>query len=274
MKQKFALITGGGAGLGRALAIGCAQRGYNLVLVSLPGSHLDSLCAYLESHYHITAYGLELDLCAKGSVEEVVSFIEDREIPINFLINNAGLGHTRVFSDMSSADISRILVLNMEVVTHLTHRLIPLLQENAPAHILNVSSFACFYSLPYKNCYAASKAYVKQFSLSLRFELEEHGISVSVLCPSGIITNPTFYQICIKGNWITRQSFMDPEDVAEYALDKTLAGKDLIIPGRVNRIIYYASAFFPKVLRKYLAQKMMKPVLKTQAKSERMVSAA
>jgi uncharacterized protein len=268
MNTKYAMITGAGDGLGRSFAMNLASKGYNLILISLPGSKLERLAIHLENHFKITVDFLECNLCAPDGIDRVMDFLQANNLKVNILINNAGMGHTQRFDELTTQYITEELSLNIHVLTQLSSRLIPLMKQCTPAHIINISSMACFYTLPYKNTYAASKAYVKQFSLSLRAELEPDNISVSVVCPSGINSNAQKYFIFRHSSWFTRQCFMHPDDVAEYAIARSFAGDALIIPGWINRLIHLFADWFPEVLKKFLSRKFIKPIQPSEAKAE------
>ena len=259
MKTLCTLITGGGEGLGRSFAYRCAARGHNLLLIALPGSRLDKLCMHIEQHFGVKCYWLEIDLCKPGSIDTVYDYLVISGLEVNMFINNAGLGHNQEFDTLSPGFLKTQLALNVTIPTLLIHRMLPMLKRSAPAHVINVSSMACYFVMPNKNTYSSSKLFMKHLSLSLRTELDKYNINVSVVCPSAITSNAYHYVLCHSANFLNRTSAMHPDDVAEYTLNKSLKGKDIIIPGRFNRFIFLISAFMPQWMKKLLAKKTMKP---------------
>src|SRR5207253_516150 len=104
----------------------------------------------------------------------------------------------------------------------LTRLLLGELKANAPSHILNTGSMGGFYTIPGKTVYAASKAYIYFFSRSLRLELKQHNINVSVLCPGGTDSNHNTIAINKELKGIAKRSILMPEHVAKEAIDKML----------------------------------------------------
>lgn len=274
MKNAYALITGAGEGLGRSFALCCAARGYNLLLVSLPGSRLQILASRIEAHYGVKVWHLEINLCESGAVDHLLAFAENHQLPVKLLVNNAGLGHTCRFDELTEAYLQHQLNLNMLVLTQLVHSLIPLMREQGGGHILNIGSMAGFYALPFKNSYAASKAYVLALSLALNIELAPQGIGVSVVCPNGICSNIKQYMIYRQSGWLARWCYLNPDEVAAYALDKSLEGKALIIPGRINRVIRLFSTLMPPMLKRFLARKYVKPARPVKVAATKLYQAA
>jgi uncharacterized protein len=252
MQKICTLITGSGDGLGRSFALKCADMGHHLVLVSLPGSNLERLAAIIRNHFRVEVFWIEMDLCKEDSIDRVLEFIKERNLLINILINNAGVGNDENFESLNTEFISRQICLNIQVLTHLTHRLIPILKKSTPAFIINVSSMASYFSLPKKNIYAASKAYVKQFSQSLDNELNAYHIKVCAVCPSGINSNIYQYMIFRNSGWLSRQSFMHPDSVAAYTLKRSLQGETLIIPGFISQMFRVLGWLLPASIKNYL----------------------
>jgi len=188
--KNFALITGASEGFGKALALECAARGMNLVLVALPGSGLGSLCCYIERNFNVTTYCLEHDLSNKEECHDLFNEINHLQIRITTLINNAGIGGTHYFDERDTEFYYKQIELNVVSPTMLTHLFIQNLLQHLPAYILNVSSLASFFYLPKKQVYGGTKSYLVAFSRSLRRELKNKVISVSVICHGGKNTNP------------------------------------------------------------------------------------
>lgn len=259
MQNPCAIITGAGEGLGRSFALCCAARGYNLLLISLPGSRLEKLSQQIETHYGVKVWFLELNLCDSQAIDDLLAFIGKHGLTIKMLINNAGMGHTRRFDELSDAYLHLQLTLNIQVLTQLIHSLIPLMRHAGGSHIINIGSMAGFYTLPYKNSYAASKAYVLALSLALHIELASAGIAVSVVCPNGISSNIHQYMVYRQLGMMAKWCYLDPDTVANYAMDKSLAGRPLIIPGRINRLIWFFAGLMPPMLKRFLARTYVKP---------------
>ena len=251
MKSRYyTLITGASEGLGKSFALECAARKHNLVLVALPGPELHNLSDYLQKNFDSDVVVIEQDLSQDNSAVIIFNKICSLGIEINMLINNAGIGNTRFFEEESSRFFEKQIRINVLATTMLTHLFVPMLKTNSPSHILNVSSLACFFSLPKKQVYGGTKSFIYFFSRSLRQELAVHNVNVTVLCPGGINSNAAQTMLNKSGSWITIKSLMNPEEVAPLALNGMFRKKSVIIPGKLNRLFLCMDRIIPVVLKK------------------------
>src|SRR5687768_10945763 len=120
----FTLITGASEGLGKFFALECAARKMNLILVSLSGTGLAALSSFIERNFNVTVIYIETDLSYITSCEMLKSEIESRNLRINMLINNAGLGSTSLFEEQSVEFYDKQIRLNVITTTLLTRSLI------------------------------------------------------------------------------------------------------------------------------------------------------
>ncbi len=228
----YALIAGGSKGIGYALAEAWAKRGYNLVLIA---RHWDSLSAAktkLESAYGIHVELLSYDLSREESAAAIAKWCIEKDIPLKALCNVAGAGGSRDYLHTSLDTIRYMVRLNIESCLTLTYQLLPLLEKNAPAYILNVASMAGFAPIPLKNVYSATKSAVLFFSYSLRYQLKSKHISVSCLAPGPVYTKPEIVAETKKQlGWLGNKMARDPHRVGEKTVRKTLKGKMIIVPG-------------------------------------------
>lgn len=254
----YTLITGASEGLGKFLALDCARRRLNLLLVALPGSGLRRLAAYIRKEYQVTVLYLEKDLSTEKSCFELYAAIREQGLAINCLINNAGLGGSAGFAEKDVHFYTRQIAVNVTAPTVLTRLLLADLRRHAPAHILNVGSIAGYFALPGKQVYSATKAYLLCFSRSLRKELHKDRISVSVVCPGGMDTRwELLLEHRIQSNWLCRQSIMHPAKVASLAVEGMLKKKELIVPGFWNKVFLFWNRIFPGWLKNRLTRYQM-----------------
>ena len=251
----FTLITGASTGIGKALAIESAKRGWNLALIALPDEKLQDFSESLEKNYHIKTEFLEIDLTDKKSPQLVYEWCQNRGIHVGRLINNAGVGMCDQFLSLSYEFYEKMMMLNMVSLVCLTRLFLPELGKCPAAFILNSGSLAGFYPSPYKSVYAASKSFVNMFSLALREELRQSGISVSVLCPGSVPTNDAVKMRIPRNGYFARAAVLSSERVARIALEKMEEGKAIIIPGFVNKLYYFLGLIFPfKLSAKFLSR--------------------
>jgi hypothetical protein len=243
----FTLITGASNGLGREMAIECASLGHNLILVALPGRNLDVFCDLLQKEYTIIARYYERDLTCSVEIHNMVEDILSK-YPVNFLINNAGIGGTSPFGDSSPDFLEKIIRLNITAVSLLTRLLLPELRKHTEAHIINVSSMAAFSPFPYKTIYPASKAFVASFSRSLGEELKKTSVKVSVLHPGPILTNPDVTIRILRQGKNGKRGLLPARILARKAINGVIKGKRVIVPGFANKLNRLLMTLLPSTM--------------------------
>jgi short-subunit dehydrogenase len=188
VKKKFTLITGASSGIGEALANKFAAEGNNLILVARRKDRLETLSQKLSSEFKIHSEYLVKDLSKSNEIEELLKKIEEKDLFVNILINNAGLGDFNLFSNSEKTKNHRLIDTNIRAVVDLNQYFVPKFIKQGEGKILHVASMAAFMPGPYIAVYAASKAFILNYSIALSSELEELGLQVSVLCPGDIET--------------------------------------------------------------------------------------
>ncbi len=235
-KDCTALITGATAGLGEEFARQLAPVATRLILVGRRKDRLASLSESLRDQYPALAVEtIPADLAISSERVRLASHIIRGEIPVNLLVNNAGLGDLGPFDTADWNRLEPMLSVNVAALTHLTHLLLPMLRASSPAAVLNVSSVAGFFPLPEMAVYAATKAYVTSFSEALRMELAPHGVTVTALCPGPVPTE--FFDVASRNGETIRA--MDrshpalsatPQLVVRQALKGLEADRPGVIP--------------------------------------------
>jgi hypothetical protein len=248
------MITGASGGLGGAFALEAARRGWNLVLVDLPDTGLEEVGRRLCRSYRVEARCFTLNIADAHARESIRDWIDENDIALGLLVNNAGSGCHASFSAASLGTLADIVSVNVQATMQLTHLLLPALRrQKRPGRqerpgIINVASLAAFYPMPAMAVYAASKSFILSFTLALREELQGEGVLVSALCPAGMLTNrDTVEQVRAQG-FFGRVTTWRPEEVAVVALRQAARGKAVIIPGLVNRIIRFLGTGVPRSL--------------------------
>jgi uncharacterized protein len=259
-KNNYCLITGASEGFGKALALECASRKMNLILVALPGPELYYLADFIERNYKVDVLAIEKDLAIEENCLMVFKEVQELHLTVNMLINNAGLGSTMLFSEGSMAFYQKQIKLNITATTLLTHLFLDMLKSNGPSYILNVGSLCSYFFLPKKQVYGATKSFLYFFSKSLRREVKKDGINVSVICPGSMNTNLSVTLLNKSTSWLSRLAVLNPEEVAPVAIDGLLKGKEVIIPGRVNKIFLLMDKLLPAYIKKMITNNQMKNI--------------
>ena len=258
--ETYTVITGASMGLGKEMAIECARRGKNLILVALPGRNLKQLCGELELEFGIKAECKECDLTDEHELEVLCSQIIS-EYSIDQLINNAGVGGAARFDEASVESLDRIIHLNIRATTILTRFLLPELKSHPRALIMNVASVAAFGALPYKTIYPASKAFIYSFSRSLSKELRKTSVKVVVIAPGPMITNPDVALRIIKQGALCRIGLLTAGQVSRLAISGAELGKEVIVPGIMNRLNRFLIRWTPEALRLSIMERVLRKEL-------------
>jgi uncharacterized protein len=244
-QKEMALITGATGGLGKALAVECASRGWDLFLTDRSAALLETLAVGLRNTYGVKVITSACDLTDARMRAGLFDQIRAAAVHLTVLINVAGIDHEGLFFEQSSLQIQTILRLNIEGTLAMIQAALPYREPRKTFRIINVSSLAAFYPMPVKATYAASKRFLLDFSLALREEVRHLGVTVTVLCPAGMPTNPECIQAIEAQGWAGQITTVDTGRVANQTLNAALAGKAIVIPGQVNRALQLLGTMIP-----------------------------
>jgi all-trans-retinol dehydrogenase (NAD+) len=193
MKQfhgKKVVVTGGGAGIGRLMALAFAGRGSDVIVADIDGAGAEKVAAEIRATGR-QSWGFRLDV---ARVDDIRAFRErvKREIGrIDVLVNNAGVVFGGVFEMVPIEKHLTTYAVNTVGVVAMTHAFFADILESAESHILNIASASGFVGLPFGATYSSSKWAVIGFSESIRLELQERGfdhVGVTAVCPGYIAT--------------------------------------------------------------------------------------
>jgi short-subunit dehydrogenase len=245
MTIKTSLITGASSGIGYELAKQFAKNKINLVLVSRSENKLIELAQELSKEFGVTCHVISKDLSNYHTAKEIYEECTNKNIQIDYLVNNAGFGDYGFFHESSWLKQEEMINLNMTTLTYLTHLFLPSMIKNKHGKILNVASTAAFQPGPLMSVYYATKAYVLSFSEALSNELEDKGISVTALCPG-----PTESDFLNKANLgeskLFKRKIPSSKYVAEYGYQAMMKGKVVAIHGFMNAIMANSVRFVPR----------------------------
>jgi len=246
----YALITGASSGIGKALALECASKGMNVLLVALPGEDLKVVEEEISHKYRVSCKSFGVDLSVHCSSTAVYNWVKEHDYKVNVLVNNVGVGSKGGFEQLSPDFYHTQIHLNVMTTCMMTRLFINDLKQNGPSHIMNVGSMGGFFMLPEKVVYSATKAFVYAFSRGLRMELASSGITVSVLCPGGTDSNEKTTAINKDLKGLAKTSILQPHDVAREAVNKMLKGQARIIPGFINKLSYHMGRMMPEFIHR------------------------
>jgi hypothetical protein len=243
----FALVAGGSKGIGFGIAEALALRRYNLILIARHHTPLHNAKKKLETKYNVQVEILSYDLSKEASAAEISQWCIRNNIPLKMLCNVAGIGGTKDYLKVPLDTMLYMVDLNVKSAMSLSFQLLPLLEKNAPAFILNVGSMAGFAPIPSKNMYSATKSAVTYFSYNLRYQLKKKNISVSCLAPGPVFTKPSIKTDTKRRlGFLGMQMAVPPSKVGEVAVRETLNGKMIIVPGTLAKIASGVARILPR----------------------------
>jgi short-subunit dehydrogenase len=254
IQGKRALVTGASSGIGAAMARALAALGVDLVLTARRRDALEAVAA--------TCQGVKVEIITadlgKPDAARALWAAATNSGPIDILINNAGFGYFRRFDAVDWARDAELIQLNMTSLVALARCFVDARKASAgAAYMLNIASTGAYQSVPNMALYAASKAFVRNFSEALHDEHLGSPLSVTCVSPGG--TDTAFHAASGGGDysWLANASTKSPEFVAQAAIRAMLAGKRTVVPGLFNQV----STFGVRFLTRRFASKVATVVL-------------
>lgn len=178
------LVTGGATGIGLAIATAFADSGAKLVLLDRDQAGLD---AAIETLGDGTATGLTCDLADPEDISRAAARVREESGGLDVLVNNAGVGAGKAFVDLTDAELDLNLDVNLRATILLTRELVPGMLEQGHGSVINIASQAAKIPCPGNTHYAASKAGVLAFTMSLAAEIAPT-VRVNAICPGMVLT--------------------------------------------------------------------------------------
>lgn len=211
LQGKKVLITGGGKGIGRAVAVALAQEGADIALIGRSEGPLQEVVAALAGTGVKAAYTIA-DVGVMEEVDKAVATLTQQLGSIDILINNAGIAAFGGFMDLTPAQWEDIIRVNLLGVYYVTRAVLPDMIARKSGDIINISSTAGQRGAPLTSAYSASKFGLLGLTESLMLEVRKHNIRVSALTPSTIATDMAKELNLTDGN---PEKVLQPEDLAE-----------------------------------------------------------
>ena len=237
---KRALVTGASSGIGAAIARELAALGAELVLTGRRGDALDAVAAECRAR-GVAVATVVGDLGQPGGAAALWAAAPAGGA-VDILINNAGFGYFRPFAEIDWQRDAELVQLNITSLVELSRRFV---DQRSGKYLVNIASIGAYQSVPNMTLYAASKAFVRNFSEGLHDELRGT-TGVTCICPGGTETN--FHAAAGAGDygWIASASMMSADAVARITVDAMRKGKRNVIPGVLNKLAAWSIRLVPR----------------------------
>ena len=257
-------ITGAGSGLGRALALRYAERGY---AVAIAGRNIDKL---LETRAQLEAlkanvFSWRCDVTDEDSVRSFVEATVHQLGRIDVFINNAGYAHAGHIVDTPISDWQALFDTNLFGAVRSCRAVIPQMRAQRSGHLINIASFAGIANAPTMAAYNASKAALISLSETLRMELNDDGIGVTVACPSFFDTdlhlslqtpNPEMKPVVEK---LIKRSGFTAEQIADDILRAVDKNQFLVLSQPQSKRLYWlkriSQRLYVRAMLNYIRQR-------------------
>ena len=214
LKNKNALITGAGKGIGKAIAIALAKEGVNVILISRTQLDVDQLAIKIEN-FGVKSLALSADISDINSINTAVEKALAEFKTIDILINNAGIASFGNFLELEPTEWEKIIQVNVMGTYYTTRAVLPNMIERQTGDIINISSTAGLNGNALTSAYSASKFAVLGLTDSLMQEMRKHNIRVTALTPSTVATDMAKDLNLTDRN---PEKVMQSEDIAELII--------------------------------------------------------
>ena len=251
-----ALVTGASSGIGKELAKLLAAEGANLVITARREERLQALAEEIKATYGVEVRVEALDLGAPGAAQDLFDRTEGAGFDVDVLINNAGLGAYENFVEIPWDRYALMLQVNVVTLTHLTHLFLPGMIKRKYGYVMNVASTGAYQPVPTFAVYAATKAFVRNMTEAVDYELKGTGVNAISVCPGG--TKTEFLDAAdqkLKGS--ADLAMMTAERCARIAVKKMLAGRRNVVTGFINALSAFLMRFLPRPMMAWAAHVAM-----------------
>jgi len=252
-KNKTVWITGASSGIGEALAKAYYKEGANLILSSRRKEVLDGVRVILNDGGERIKV-LTLDLAKSDTFAEKTSTAIELFGTIDVLVNNGGISQRSIFEETDLGTVRKIMEVNYFGSVGLTREVLPHMITRKSGHIVVTSSIAGKIGTKFRTAYAGSKHAVQGFFDSLRQEMYEHNISVSLICPGPIKTDITKNALTGDGSSFGKMgdihdSAMDADEMVSRIWSRLTSEKEeIIISSWKERMALIVKRFSPRLL--------------------------
>lgn len=259
-QHKVVVISGGCAGIGRAMALRFAQAGARLAILDIQNDALVALRQQLQDRTGAEVLALHCDVSDEQACNEAICRVIEHLGGIDVLINNAGITHRSAFAQTDTAIFQRIMAVNYFGALYLTRYALPSLIERQ-GQIIVLSSLSGFAPLPNRSAYTASKHALHGLFETLRLELREQRVNVMLVAPGFTATDIRKNALVGDGS-ISPQSLhpamkvASPTDVAEAIFRGATRRRRLLVLSNVDWRARVLARLFPQLFERWMVPRL------------------
>ena len=260
-RDSISIVTGGAAGIGRAICAQLAAAGARAIIVADINAEAAEQTASEICKSGGRAESAHLDVSNQAQVDALVSNTVANHGRLDFMFNNAAIAAVGEFRDGNLADFRRIIDVNLFGVVHGTLADYRIMLQQQSGHIINTASMTGLLPSPIISAYSASKWAIIGFSEAVRYEAAAFGIKISVACPGLVktdIADRSMYWNVRKEDYLRWLPWMrmaeTPEKTAAAILRGAARNKEMIIFPFAAKIAWQLHTIFPWLLRPMFRQ--------------------
>lgn len=242
----YAVVTGATSGIGLEFARLFAADGIHLVLAARGKAELEQVAKELREGFDIDVHILSLDLSLQSDAEKLYAYTKEQELPVSYMINNAGFGDYGDFIKSSWQKEQSMINLNITTLTYFSKVYGQQFAHAGFGHIVNVASTAAFQPGPLMAVYYATKSYVLHFSEAIATELRPSGVRVTALCPGPTASKFQEAAAMSDSKLVQGKKLPTAAEVARYGYKSMKRGRVVAIHGTGNKFGAYAVRFLPR----------------------------
>jgi short-subunit dehydrogenase len=228
---RLAIVTGASSGIGYELAKCCAREGYDLVIAA-DELEIESAAEDLRA-MGVAVEALESDLSTVAGVEELYAALDGRQV--DALLANAGRGLGKAFLDQDFDEVRRVIDTNITGTIYLVQKVARDMQSRGAGRILITGSIAGYLPGSFQAVYNGTKAFLDSFSVALRNEMKDTGVTVTCLMP-GATDTEFFERADMMDTKVGQGSKDDPADVARQGFEAMQKGDSGVVTGWKNKM--------------------------------------
>jgi NAD(P)-dependent dehydrogenase (short-subunit alcohol dehydrogenase family) len=247
LKDKVAVVTGGGSGIGQACSRIFAKEGAKVAAADRVPERARETAQLIEREGG-TCIGVTVDVTRASDIDSMFQTTAEKLGPVDILVNNAGILLHKSLMDTTEEEWENVLNVNLKSVFLCSQRAIRVMLKSGGGKIVNISSLAVQSTDPYQAAYTASKAGVIGLTRALALEFSRRGIGINCICPGAVRTNilapADEIEVRTRMEGVPIGYMAEPEDIASVALflasedSNYMVGETIVVDGGVSKNMY------------------------------------